>query len=103
MVVQKCEKCSKEFPRKDIVKSVWSWSGYKPIVCEGCKSVHYVNIATRLLLSVCISAPIFSIPFIFKNNNFLKVPFQVYLIVYILWIVLITYLTPFFARYHVKE
>ncbi|MBL4932020.1 TIGR04104 family putative zinc finger protein [Clostridium paridis] len=104
MVVQKCKKCSKEFPRKDIVKSVWSWSGYKPIVCEGCNSVHYVNITTRLLLGVYISAPLFSMTFIFANNNFfLRIPFEVYIMAFILWIALIPYLIPHFARYHIKE
>jgi len=98
MYVQKCEKCSNQFTKKTIRKSIMSWIGYEPIVCEKCKSIHYVYFRTRILLSIFIVVPSLP-PIIFSPYS----SFPVLILVYVLWYSLLIFSIPFFARYRIKE
>ena len=102
MYVQKCEKCSNQFTKKTIRKSIMSWIGYEPIVCEKCKSIHYVYFRTRILLSIFIPVPLFTILLITKNFSF-NISFPVLILIFVLWYSLLIFSIPFFARYRIEE
>lgn len=92
--MQKCSKCSSQFKRKNIIKSIWLRS-YSPILCENCNTLHYFNVSTRLICGLSIGAPIFILQGLFHYGYYI-------LLVYILWLALVIYLTPSFARVHIK-
>ena len=90
---QKCSNCSSKFKRKNIIKSVWL-RGYSPILCENCNTKHYCNVLTRLIVGLSIGGPIFIL------NRF---HYGYYVLLgYIFWLALVIYLTPSYARYHLK-
>jgi CXXC-20-CXXC protein len=89
--MQKCSHCSSQFKRKNIIKSVWLRS-YSPIRCENCNTQHYFNVSTRLICGLSIGAPMFILQGLFHYGYYV-------LLKYILWLALVMYLTPSFARY----
>jgi CXXC-20-CXXC protein len=92
--MEKCSNCLSQFKRKSIIKSVWLRS-YSPILCEKCNTQHYFNVSTRLICGLSIGAPILILQSLFHYGYYI-------LLVYILWIALVIYLTPSFARVHTK-
>ena len=101
--MQKCQKCSKPFRWKSIIKSLFF--GYKSIKCCSCNSEHYVSLITRIGYSTfAITIPtILVLVLIFtKAINIFNI-FWEYLLAYLLWITLITLVIPFLARYHIRE
>ncbi|WP_420022617.1 TIGR04104 family putative zinc finger protein [Clostridium intestinale] len=101
MYVQKCENCSNKFTKKTIRKSIF-FNGYEPIVCEKCRSIHYVYFRTRILLSIFIPVPLFTILLITKNFSF-NISFPVLILIFVLWYSLLIFSIPFFARYRIEE
>jgi len=92
--MQKCSNCSSQFKRKNIIKSIWL-RAYSPILCENCNTKHYFNVSTRLIVGLSIGGPLFIL------NRFFHYGYYI-LLGYILWLALVVYLTPSFARYHIK-
>ena len=99
VLMQKCQKCSKEFTWKSIIKSLLF--SYKPIKCSGCNSQHYVNFMTRIVYDCFLLAPCILV--LTKWFNFYNIFGKYDLLVYLFWIVLVTCIGPFFARYHMEE
>lgn len=111
--MQECQKCSKQFTWKYIIKSKWFLVGYKPIECDSCNTKHYVNSTTRWIYSILtIGVPLllfYSRTILMQiwglspltRGNITNLP-SYYLLVYLLWIALIICITPFFARYNTK-
>ena len=103
-MIQKCKKCSCQFTRKKILKSIFFSWGYHYIECEECNTKHYVDFKTRLFISLGIAIPIFLIPFFARGRNTFNIPTGVYYaLIYIFCSALLIGLTPFFARYHIKK
>lgn len=102
-MIQRCSKCSKEFTRKKIIKSIFfSWD-YKPVICDKCSTKHYINTKTKLTISLGIVVPVFLISFFADGINIFNIPIMVYYpLIYILWSALLIAMTPFFARYSIK-
>ncbi|MBP1925100.1 CXXC-20-CXXC protein [Sedimentibacter acidaminivorans] len=100
--MQKCKECSNKFRYKDIIKSIWL-KGYAPITCAYCDTINYVNISTRLILSLSISLPLIINVFVnlffdyFYNLSYFSI------ILYLFWVSIIIGVTPFYARYHTKS
>ena len=93
----KCKNCSEPFSWKSIRRSIFF--GYKPLTCESCGSVHYVSFWTRILVSVfTTTVPLF---LVFSRVIPLK-PVNAVMI-YLLWIFLSTYISPFFVRYELRQ
>lgn len=99
--MDRCKECSNNFHYKEIMKSMWL-SNYAPIVCDKCNTKHHVSISTRIILGTAIVGP-------FAIYNLLNLIFDnIYLdrnvmIPYIIWLIIIVFLTPFYARYHIKS
>lgn len=91
--MQKCSNCLNQLNRKNIIKSIWL-KAYAPIICEYCDTKYYINTSTRLILGLSIGGPLFFIKFAHGLN---------FLIIYIIWLALVIYLTPYYARYHIKD
>lgn len=98
--MQECRECSNKFRYKDIMKSIWINGYYAPMVCDKCNTKHYVSFSTRLILSLSVILPIVIVN-ISKRINYRF--FNVSLILYIIWAILIIALTPFYAKYYVKD
>lgn len=101
----KCKKCSNKFRRGQIRKSIWSFRSYAPIECDKCNTTHYVNIATRLVTGLFIVAP--SIFSVITRTNFIRDfvrDFGVFnsIFLYLCWVALVIWFTPFYARYYVE-
>lgn len=96
MQMQKCEKCSNQFGWKSIIKSIWLRL-YAPIVCDSCGTKHYANFTSKLIVAFSLYVPVLV-------NNYVYSIFKNYsIIIYIIWIVIMICITPFFARYHIKS
>ena len=44
--MQKCKVCSNEFGWQNIIKSAWFYRYDKPMICDKCKTEHYINFKT---------------------------------------------------------
>ncbi|MGH4120397.1 TIGR04104 family putative zinc finger protein [Clostridium sp.] len=105
--MKKCEKCSNQFTWKEIIKSIWIRS-YGSIVCDSCNTEHQVAPITRLIIALSIALPplIFNSLFILRLLKFnLSNPFEAIIsgiAVYLIWIILMMCITPFYARYKLK-
>ncbi len=47
--MQKCKVCSNEFGWQNIIKSAWFYRYDKPMICDKCKTEHYINLTSRLI------------------------------------------------------
>lgn len=98
----KCKKCSNKFHYSEIMKSIW-FKSYAPIVCDKCNTKHNVNISTRIILGTAAGGPLI----IYNLLNLIFDDFIHYksdvLIFFIIWIIAIIFLTPFYARYNIKS
>lgn len=97
--MDKCKECSNKFHYKEILKSIW-FNRYAPIVCNKCNTENYVSVSTRIILGIAIMGP-------FIIYNLLNLIFDEYIyyniiMPYIIWLVTIVFLSPVFARYHIK-
>lgn len=92
--MQTCNNCYSQFIRKDIIKSIWLRE-YSPLACKDCNTKHYVNRSTRWIIGLGVAMPMFFNLF-FDNRHYIFP-------MYILWLVVLIYLTPFFAMYHNKK
>jgi len=93
LYIQRCENCSKEFRWKTVAKSIWT--GYKPIVCDNCKTKHYPIFAYRFVFALSMGLPVFFIQFL---SVFLK-PYPLFILVYLIWISAAIAVSPFYFRY----
>lgn len=93
--MQKCKECSNSFKYKDIMKSIWI-RGYAPIVCDKCNAKYHVRFSTRLILSLSVTLPVIIIN---VGNLINYIFFNVSLVSYILWVITMIFITPFYARY----
>lgn len=96
-----CKECSNKFRYKAILKSIWLNGYYEPMICDKCNTKHYVNISTRIIISLSIFGPLI----IYNLANLIfdeYVHYNIFL-PYIIWVVTILLLTPYFARYHIKS
>ncbi len=84
--VYKCNKCSNGFTRKEIYNS---FNG-KPIICNSCKTKHYISFISRIMFSLSPTVPLFI--HIFVDYNY---P----LLIFIIWILIALLAVPFYARY----
>ena len=102
----KCKKCSNRFRRGQIRKSIWYYfRSYAPIECDKCNTIHYVNNATRLVTGLFVIAPlIFSAitRTIISRDIISSLGSFNFIILYLFWIALVIWLTPFYARYHLE-
>lgn len=101
--MQKCIECSNSFKYNDILKSLWfNGFGYEPIKCDKCNTTHHVHFSTRLILGCLLVSPVLFINFasLFFDYYFTLPDYS--LVIYILWLIIIVLITPFYARYHIK-
>ena len=94
--MDKCQKCSEKLKGKAIIKSIW-WKSYSPIECNSCKCIHYPTKRTCFIIRSFIMMSALLLPILTKNIGYYSV------LVYILGIVLLTALTPIFARFYIKD
>lgn len=96
-----CKECSNKFRYRTILKSIWLNGYYEPIICDKCNAKHYVNISTRIVISLSIFGPLI----IYNLANLIFDEYVHYniLVPYIIWTAIIIFLTPNFARYHIKS
>ncbi|MDR5659863.1 hypothetical protein RH915_10215 [Serpentinicella sp. ANB-PHB4] len=87
--MKKCKKCSNEFKREDIMKSLLL--GYKPVKCGSCNTEYVVNFRTRIIMGLLLAGAV-------VLGAGLKNPF-----VFFILIVPILYMAPNFASYRIKE
>jgi len=99
--MQKCKECSSKFRYKNVMKSIWLHEYV--IVCVNCGTKYYANFSTRLILSLSIFLPLII-------NNFANLiyddfynPSYYFIILYLIWIIIIIGITPFYVRYHTKS
>ena len=97
LLIQRCKNCFKEFDWKIIIESIWLKS-YAPIKCDECKSMHHSTIITRLLIGFSVGV----VPFIILKIEY-KALGAYCILVYLMWIVFMVALTPFYARYYIKD
>lgn len=95
LLTQRCKNCSKQFKWKSIVKSIWS--GYNSIECDNCKSRHNINFISRLLITLSIPLPLLFQKYLFRLFNSDSI------LVYLIWILLILFVSPYIARYHIEN
>lgn len=87
--MQRCVMCKEKFSYKTIILALWlSWT-YKDIKCPHCHMVHSIKRSSRLLISGLITWP------------FLLLNFDLSILgAYLIYIVLLSLVTPFIARYN---
>ncbi len=90
--MQRCQKCSHEFIWRDVFKSITF--GYKPLICKNC-GVHYdVKLSFRVINALIIGIPV--IISIFHPTRYMVYG-------YIVYIILIWLLMPFWAKYSIEK
>lgn len=94
--MDKCKKCSKKFEWKTIIKSTWL-NNYSPVICDSCKSVHYLTLLTRFITSFSIV-----LPMIVMNQFDSKLGFY-NILCFILWGAFVIGVSPFYARFYIKD
>lgn len=95
-VIQKCQKCSKEFTWKEIQKSLL-W-GYKPISCSSCRSTHEISFLSRIGLVLFTTA----IPMLLVFNPLMDIRLEFEVAMYLAWVVIVVCIAPLFVRYSIK-
>lgn len=93
--MKKCENCYKQFNWWKIIRTVWLEKYTDPMVCNNCSFICYVNFSTKLIAILSASLPIFVDAFIYKMKYFIFIQ--------ITWMVMMMIITPFYARFHVKQ
>lgn len=99
--MQKCLKCSTQFTWKDITKSKWfsKWSG--PLECKNCKTKHRISFKTKTIYNILIM--VIPVLLVFVEREYIVSTFGYsYLLLYLLWIVLMVCLVPFYARFNIE-
>ncbi len=93
-MIQRCKNCSSQFRWHNIFKSFLF--GYRPIECERCKTKHYINFISRLVVSIGIPLPLLFQKYCYRY-------FGAYsLLIYLIWASFILCIFPYFMRYHIK-
>jgi len=90
-----CNNCSHTINYKSVLKSIWG--GYKPIRCDQCKSMLYVNKSTRLIFAALIPFPLLI------QTQLTKLFGQYSFFAFFLWIVVIVSILPLVSRYSVRK
>jgi len=93
--MQKCMKCNNKLGYKNKMGS-FLW-GYSPIICEGCGSKYYVRWSTRIIYACLISLPVILL------NHFVSLDHDNKLWGYLIWILLVVLVMPFWAGYYRKD
>jgi CXXC-20-CXXC protein len=100
--MQKCQKCENQFTWKSIEKSLAL--GYRPITCSKCQSVHYVSFWTRLILAGSITMiPLGLMFMIIIPFRIIPLSVEFWIAFYLIWAAVIIGITPFFAKYRIRE
>lgn len=95
MLIQRCKNCSNQFKRRTIMGAIVN--GYEPIKCDNCGTKNYFNFVYRLT-----NAVLFVLPIVFKKTLYNL--FDVFTIfVYFIWFFIVLYISPLYARYHIKN
>ena len=94
--MDKCKKCSKKFKWKTIIKSTWL-NSYSPVTCDACNSKNYQKFSTRLITSISVVFPLIVI-----NHFYIKLGLYTFML-YILWGAFVIVVSPFYARFYIKE
>lgn len=97
--MQKCTHCSNQFKRSDIMKSIWL-KGYGPIICPNCDMEYVVDFWSQIKIALLAVVPFSLLTLILKV--FLNKGFFIIIMSYILWIILLIYLTPTIVSYNEK-
>lgn len=95
--MQKCQKCENQFTWTSIEKSLAL--GYRPITCSKCKSVHYVSFWTRLGLAGSTTM----LPMLLLFMRVIPLRVDYWIAFYLTWAAVIIGITPFFAKYRIRE
>ena len=97
--MQKCKKCNSKIGYKNKLRTLLFDSS--PIICEGCGSKYYVRFSTRVIRACLFGLPVFLVNHSFdtlalanKSNAFGY---------YLIWIVLVILVMPFWAGYYEKD
>lgn len=100
--MDKCKKCSSKFQYKEILKSIWIKGYNEPIICDKCNTKNYVKISTRLIVTLLTFGPliIYNLANLFFDEY---INFSITIVPYIIWIIIVICLTPYFARYHTRS
>jgi len=94
--MQKCKKCSQQFGWKSIIKSIWLRL-YAPIICDKCNTKHYADFSTKLIVAFSLYIPVLINKYVYNIFGYYSI------IIYIIWIVAMICITPFIAKYHIKN
>ncbi|WP_408648320.1 TIGR04104 family putative zinc finger protein [Tepidibacter aestuarii] len=86
--IQKCCNCSKPFSYKEIFCSIWG--GYRAIECNYCKTKHFIDTSNKIVFGL------FLFPFFFYKGSYR-------IVVIVLWISLISSMSPFFVKYKIDK
>ena len=101
--MQKCNNCNNDFRYVDILKSIWLGRD-NPVVCRKCNAEYYSKLSSRLIISFIIFLPLIIINarnIIYMNDSGKDLMrFPIY--AYIIWVIIIGLLLPFFVRYNIK-
>lgn len=84
-----CVKCNKRFSYKEKLLAIWKGTGYSEITCRKCKEKYKISKLSRLIISMLIPFPILFINLI-QNK----------LIFYIAYMMIIIFISPFFAKFN---
>lgn len=102
MLIQKCNKCSTQFTWQQIIKSTFFSFGSQHMECNKCRTKHYANFTTTLIITIVISLPILLKRFTNITTTF-GVLEEFFIAIYLVLLALLIALTPFFARYHLEN
>lgn len=95
-MISNCKNCNKMFEFKTLRKSIF-WEGFHPVVCKNCGVKHKITVVSRLIFATLNSLPL--LVFLLLKSKWFFNP----LIVYLIWIILMYYISPFIVNSQTKE
>lgn len=84
-----CFNCNRKFKYRNIITSIWSFSGYNNLICKNCNSKYVIAKSSKLLISIEIMLPILFV-------NIIQNHIIIYFCVYILFLI---FISPFWVRF----
>lgn len=103
VIIQKCIKCKENFSYIELLRSIWSLSGYKKIKCTNCNTEFKVSNISRLIMASLTSLPILLTSLLILLQRYIfNLGFNI-VICYSLYVALIILLSPFIVRYKLME
>ena len=98
--MDKCKKCFNKFQYTEILNSIWLKGWYEPVICDKCDTRHFANISTRVITNLSIFGPLI----VYNLANLIfddYINFNI-IVPYIIWVVIVIFSTPYYARFHIK-